>query len=169
MSPSLRSVLRAALAGAIAATMASPAPAADKVAVGTGGSASDAPFYIAYDKGFFKDELSNDGLHPNVQGYAVMNPLAETAIAAGWFVSFSGIVTFKKWSDDEIIRLVPDERILAESDSPYLAPVPHRGKRNEPAWVSFTVARLGDARGVSAESMGNTVAANARRLFKLAS
>ena len=56
MSPSLRSVLRAALAGAIAAAMASPAPAADKVAVGTGGSASDAPFYIAYAKGFFKDE-----------------------------------------------------------------------------------------------------------------
>ena len=54
MSPSLRSVLRTVLAGAIAATVASPAPAADKVAVGTGGSASDAPFYIAYDKGFLQ-------------------------------------------------------------------------------------------------------------------
>jgi TatD DNase family protein len=95
--------------------------------------------------------------------------LAETALAAGWYISFSGIVTFKKWSDDEIIRLVPDDRILAESDSPYLAPVPHRGKRNEPAWVSFTVARLADARGVIAETMGNIVSENARRLFKLAS
>ena len=56
MSPSLRSVLRAALAGAIAAATASPAPGADKVAVGTGGSASDAPFYLAQDKGFFKEE-----------------------------------------------------------------------------------------------------------------
>jgi TatD DNase family protein len=94
--------------------------------------------------------------------------LAEAAIRADWYISFSGIVTFKKWSDDDIIRLVPDERILAESDSPYLAPVPHRGKRNEPAWVSFTVARLADARGVTAEAMGETVSANAHRLFKLA-
>jgi len=94
--------------------------------------------------------------------------LAEAAIRAGWYISFSGIVTFKKWSDDDIIRLVPDDRILAESDSPYLAPVPHRGKRNEPAWVSFTVARLADARGVTAEEIGETVSANARRLFKLA-
>jgi TatD DNase family protein len=94
--------------------------------------------------------------------------LAEAAIRAGWYISFSGIVTFKKWSDDDIIRLVPGDRILAESDSPYLAPVPHRGKRNEPAWVSFTVARLADARGVTAEEMGETASANARRLFKLA-
>ena len=94
--------------------------------------------------------------------------LAEAAIAAGWFISFSGIVTFKKWSDDDLLRLVPDDRILAESDSPYLAPVPHRGKRNEPAWVSFTVARIADARGVTAETMGDTVSANARRLFNLA-
>ena len=56
MSPILGSLVRAALVGVLAASLASPAPAADKVAVGTGGSASDAPFYIAYDKGFFKDE-----------------------------------------------------------------------------------------------------------------
>src|SRR5204863_2247129 len=93
--------------------------------------------------------------------------LAEAALEAGWYISFSGIVTFKKWSDDDLIRLVPDDRILAESDSPYLAPVPHRGKRNEPAWVSFTVAHLASARNVSAESMGETVSANALRLFSL--
>ena len=67
--------------------------------------------------------------------------LAEVALDGGWYVSFSGIVTFKKWTDDALLRLVPDDRLLVESDSPYLAPVPHRGKRNEPAWVSFTVAR----------------------------
>ena len=94
--------------------------------------------------------------------------LAEAAIGAGWYISFSGIVTFRKWTDDDLLRLVPKDRILAESDSPYLAPVPHRGKRNEPAWVSFTVARLGTARGVTAEEMGETVASNAQRLFKLA-
>ena len=93
--------------------------------------------------------------------------LAECALSAGWYISFSGIVTFKKWSDDDLIRLVPDDRILAESDSPYLAPVPHRGKRNEPAWVSFTVAHLAAARGVGADRMGEIVSANATRLFKL--
>jgi TatD DNase family protein len=95
--------------------------------------------------------------------------LAEDAIDSGWLISFSGIVTFKKWTDDEIVRLVPEDRILAESDSPYLAPVPNRGKRNEPAWVSLTVARLADARGVSVEAMSATVSANAMRVFKLAS
>ena len=94
--------------------------------------------------------------------------LAEAAIDAGWYVSFSGIVTFKKWTDDALLRLVPDDRLLAESDAPYLAPVPHRGKRNEPAWVSFTVARLALARGVDASHVGALVTANARRLFGLA-
>ena len=94
--------------------------------------------------------------------------LAEAALEAGWFISFSGIVTFRKWTDDDLLRLVPNDRILAESDSPYLAPVPYRGKRNEPAWVAFTVARLASARGVSADEMGATVARNAIDFFKLA-
>lgn len=94
--------------------------------------------------------------------------LAEAAIAAGWYVSFSGIVTFRKWTDEALLRLVPDDRLLAESDSPYLAPVPHRGKRNEPAWVTFTVARLAAARGVSPADLGSLVARNARALFGLA-
>jgi TatD DNase family protein len=114
-------------------------------------------------------EAGNAGVVGVLHCFTGTRSLAETALAAGWYISFSGIVTFKKWSDDEIIRVVPDDRILAESDSPYLAPVPHRGKRNEPAWVSFTVARLADARGVTAETMGNIVSENARRFFKLAS
>jgi len=91
--------------------------------------------------------------------------LAETALAAGWFISFSGIVTFKKWTDDALIRLIPDDRLLVESDAPFLAPVPHRGKRNEPAWVSFTVARLAAARGVDAAALGDQTIGNARRFF----
>lgn len=94
--------------------------------------------------------------------------LAEFAIDAGWYVSFSGIVTFKKWTDDALLRLVPGDRLLVESDSPYLAPVPFRGKRNEPAWVANTVARLADARGEDATTLGETTAANAQRLFGLA-
>ncbi|HKN66880.1 MAG TPA: TatD family hydrolase [Gemmatimonadaceae bacterium] len=93
--------------------------------------------------------------------------LARAALDVGWYVSFSGIVTFRNWKDDDVIRLVPDDRILAESDSPYLAPVPNRGKRNEPAWVAHTVERLAAARETSPESLGVLVTANARRLFAL--
>jgi TatD DNase family protein len=94
--------------------------------------------------------------------------LATAALDVGWYVSFSGIVTFRKWTDEALLRLVPDDRLLVESDAPYLAPVPQRGKRNESAWVSFTVARVAAARGVDAESLGARTADNARRLFGLA-
>jgi TatD DNase family protein len=100
--------------------------------------------------------------------YTGSHELAEAAISVGWYVSFSGIVTFRKWADDDLIRLVPEDRILAESDSPYLAPVPNRGKRNEPAWVAHTVARIADSRGVQPERMAALTADNTRRLFKLA-
>ena len=94
--------------------------------------------------------------------------LAEDALSVGWYVSFSGIVTFRKWTDDALLRLVPDERLLVESDAPYLAPVPHRGRRNEPAWVPFTAARVAAARAVDGAALGALTAANARRLFRLA-
>lgn len=100
--------------------------------------------------------------------YTGSHGLAEQALAAGWYISFSGIVTFRKWSDDALVRLVPVDRVLAESDAPYLAPVPHRGKRNEPSYVSFTVARLAAARGTDAPTLGEHVARNAARLFGLA-
>lgn len=93
--------------------------------------------------------------------------LAETALEAGWYVSFAGIVTFRKWDGNDLIRAVPDDRILVESDSPYLAPVPHRGKRNEPAYVSLTLAKVAEARGVPAQALGERVTANTRRLFGL--
>jgi TatD DNase family protein len=94
--------------------------------------------------------------------------LAAHALSAGWSVSFSGIVTFKKWMDDDLLRLVPDDRLLVESDSPFLAPVPHRGKRNEPSFVPLTIARLAQARGQSAEHVAAITMANARRFFGLA-
>lgn len=95
--------------------------------------------------------------------------LAETALEAGWYVSFSGVITFKKWADDALLRLPPADRLLVESDAPYLAPVPYRGKRNEPAYVSHTVAKLAEARGLSAERLGAVVTENARRCFSLPS
>jgi TatD DNase family protein len=94
--------------------------------------------------------------------------LAEAAIEAGWYVSFSGIVTFKKWTDLALLRLVPDHRLLVESDAPYLAPVPHRGRRNEPAWVAHTVDRLAVVRDADPEALGERVVRNARLFFGLA-
>jgi TatD DNase family protein len=100
--------------------------------------------------------------------YTGSHALAEVALEAGWYVSFSGIVTFKKWLDDDLLRLVTPDRLLLESDSPYLAPVPFRGKRNEPAWVPHTLSRVASARGDDAVDLGHTTAANAARLFGLA-
>ena len=113
-------------------------------------------------------EAGAAGVRGVLHCYTGSHALAEAALSVGWYVSFSGIVTFRKWTDDALLRLVPDERLLAESDSPYLAPVPHRGKRNEPAWVALTVARLALARGTDPAAVGALVTANARRLFGLA-
>lgn len=94
--------------------------------------------------------------------------LAAVAIDHGWYVSFSGVVTFRKWTDDDLIRSIPEDRILVESDAPYLAPVPFRGKRNEPGHVALTLARVGAARGVDPESLGLITVRNTVRLFNLA-
>ena len=93
--------------------------------------------------------------------------LAQTALDAGWYLSFAGVVTFRKWDDDGLLRLAPADRLLVESDAPYLAPVPHRGKRNEPAWVSLTLAKLADARGIRAEQLGEIIVSNSARVFGL--
>lgn len=108
-----------------------------------------------------------DGIGGILHCYTGSHALARVGLDAGWYVSFSGIVTFKKWVDDELVRLVPDDRLLVESDAPYLAPVPMRGKRNEPAFVPHTVVRLASARGTSADDLGARVVANARRCFGL--
>ena len=113
-------------------------------------------------------EASAVGVRGVLHCYTGSIGLAELALDGGWYISFSGIVTFKKWTDEALLRLVPGDRLLAESDSPYLAPVPHRGKRNEPAWVSFTVARLAAARQSDVPALGAQTVDNARRLFGLA-
>ncbi len=88
--------------------------------------------------------------------------LAERGLAAGWYVSFSGIVTFRNWTDEALLRDVPIDRLLVESDAPYLAPVPHRGKRNESSWVPRTIERLAAIRGVSAADVAARTLQNTR-------
>jgi len=92
--------------------------------------------------------------------------LAEAAVALGGFVSFSGILTFPKSQEiREIARDVPADRLLVETDAPYLAPVPLRGKRNEPAHVAHTAAVLAGVRGLGVAVLADLTTANFRRLF----
>jgi TatD DNase family protein len=93
--------------------------------------------------------------------------LAETAIAMGGYISFSGILTFPRSNElREIARDLPAERLLVETDAPYLAPVPFRGKRNEPAHVQHTAKVLADLRGLTPEALAALTTANFRRLFR---
>ena len=95
--------------------------------------------------------------------------LAEAALEMGGYVSFSGILTFPKSSEiRDIARDVPKERLLVETDSPYLAPVPFRGKRNEPGHVVHTARVLAEVHGMTAEAMADLTTANFRRLFRKA-
>ena len=93
--------------------------------------------------------------------------LAEAAMVMGGYFSFSGILTFPKSTENRAIaRDIPADRILVETDSPYLAPVPYRGKRNEPAYVAKTAAVLAEVRGLDPASLANLTTANFRRLFR---
>lgn len=112
-------------------------------------------------------EAGAAGVRGVLHCYTGSHELAEAALGVGWYVSFSGIVTFGKWSDDALIRLVPDDRLLVETDAPYLAPVPKRGKRNEPAFARYTVERLAVVRHTTSSTLGAAVTANARRLLNL--
>ena len=92
--------------------------------------------------------------------------LAQRAVAIGGYVSLSGIITFKKADDiRETVKLLPLERLLVETDAPYLAPVPHRGKTNEPAFTAHTAAKLAEIKGVTPEEIAEVTTANFHRLF----
>ncbi len=95
--------------------------------------------------------------------------LAERAVAIGGYVSFSGILTFPKSGALRALAAdLPADRLLVETDAPYLAPVPFRGKRNEPAYVAHTAKVLAEARGVSVADVADLTTANFRRLFQKA-
>lgn len=92
--------------------------------------------------------------------------LAETALSLGLHISFSGVLTFKNSRPlRDIARAVPMDRLLVETDAPYLAPVPYRGKRNEPAFVAATAEALAEAKGVSPQTIAAATSANALHLF----
>jgi TatD DNase family protein len=91
--------------------------------------------------------------------------LLRAALEHGHYVSFSGMVTFKSWSMDDAVRAVPSDRLLVETDAPYLAPTPRRGQRNEPAFIRHTAERIAAVRGVATEELIAQTGQNAARVF----
>ena len=92
---------------------------------------------------------------------------AEKVLEAGFHVSFTGNVTFKKSTLDEILAMIPDDRLLIETDSPFMTPVPHRGKRNDPSNIPLIAERFASTRGQSIEHVAAITTRNAELLFRL--
>jgi TatD DNase family protein len=100
-------------------------------------------------------------LHSFSSGVGVL----EAGLSLGHYVSFSGMVTFKTWRQDDAIERVPLDRLLVETDAPYLAPVPHRGERNEPAFVADVARRVAAVKGIGYAELCGITTANAIRVF----
>jgi len=113
-----------------------------------------------------KREMKKGAFPAVLHCFSSGRPLAETAIALGHYVSFSGILTFKNSQEiRDIARDLPADRILGETDAPFPAPPPHRGKRNEPAYVVNTANMLAEIRGISPGEIARQTSENFFRLF----
>jgi TatD DNase family protein len=115
-----------------------------------------------------RDEWLGSNLPGVMHCFSGSAELAKQCLDLGFSISFSGIVTFKKADDLRAIALeVPLDRLLIETDCPYLTPVPHRGKRNEPAYVIEVAACLAGLRDMTVEEMGKLTTSNFSRIFQL--
>lgn len=110
--------------------------------------------------------VNKDGVRGVLHCFTGSGELAKKALDLGFFISLSGIVTFKNARDlQETAKTVPDDRLLVETDSPFLAPVPHRGRTCEPAFVADTARFVAGLRGVDAEALAEQTTANFFKLF----
>lgn len=117
-----------------------------------------------------EDEMEQGAFNGLIHCFSTSRTLAERSLAIGLSISMSGILTFKKAEELRAIAAdVPLERLLVETDAPYLAPVPHRGKRNEPSYVSDTARFLAELKGVPEEQLATITTDNFFRLFSKAS
>lgn len=131
-------------------------------------SAADDTLAILREAGGFDASVS-DGL-PRSRGvfhcFTETEAVARAALDLDFYISFSGILTFRNADDlRAVARFVPLERMLIETDSPYLAPVPHRGKTNQPAWVPHVAQQIADLKGLSLEVVARATNDNVDRLF----
>ena len=113
-----------------------------------------------------REEMGQGRFRALLHCFTSSRALAETGLELGLYISFSGVVTFKNSADlRAIARAAPLDRVLVETDAPYLAPVPHRGRRNEPAFVVDTAKVLAEAKGISLEELAAATRANTLRIF----
>ena len=113
-----------------------------------------------------EDELGKGAYGGVIHCFTASGAFADQALAMGFYISISGIVTFKNARDiQETAARIPADRLLVETDAPFLAPVPHRGKPGEPAFVADTTRFLADLRGVDLAELAQTTAANFFTLF----
>jgi TatD DNase family protein len=113
-----------------------------------------------------EDEMGKGAFKALLHCFTSSRQLAQRAVSLGLFVSFSGVLTFKKSEElRAIARDLPIERLLVETDAPFLAPVPHRGKRNEPAFVAATAKVLASVKNMPETELAALTSANALRLF----
>ena len=112
-------------------------------------------------------EMEKGAFSGVIHCFTASRQLADVALSLGLYISISGIVTFKNADDiREIARMVPIDRLLIETDAPYLAPVPHRGKSNEPAFVAETAAYVADLRELGLAELANKTTQNFHTLFE---
>jgi TatD DNase family protein len=133
-------------------------------------SASDDTVAILREEGAASAQTSPAGDGPGgvFHCFTETEAVARAALDMGFFISFSGILTFKTAQAlRDVATFVPLDRCLIETDSPYLAPMPHRGKTNNPAYVPFVAQQLAAIKGVSAETVAEATSRNFERLFKL--
>lgn len=113
-----------------------------------------------------KDALPKDRPWGVIHCFSGDENLAWQYFNLGLIISFTGLITFsQRW--DELIRKVPADKIMIETDSPYMTPEPHRGKRNEPVLVKYVAERMAEIRGVSTERIAQLTTENAKRIFKI--
>jgi TatD DNase family protein len=113
-----------------------------------------------------RDEMGKSAFTALLHCFTSSRALAQTAVELGLYISFSGVLTFKNSQElRDIARDVPLGRLLVETDAPFLAPVPHRGRRNEPAFVADTARVLAEVKGVSEAELARATTANALELF----
>lgn len=117
--------------------------------------------------GDFLDILKrHKGLKGNMHAYSgSYESFLELQRLGDWYIGVGGVVTFKKASLAEVVRRVPLERIVLETDAPYLTPVPYRGRRNESSYIPFIAAKVAELKGVSIEQVAEVTTSNARNLF----
>jgi TatD DNase family protein len=116
-----------------------------------------------------EDEMGKGAFPGVLHCFSSGRRLAERALNIGFYISISGIVTFKNAQDlRDIVKDVPVERILVETDAPFLAPIPNRGKRNEPAFVTNTAAKVAELKGMDNQALSAASTENFFRLFSMA-